>query len=91
MATLTAVETPKTVQNKRAVKTLVLDVMPKTPHIGMQFNPDTTDSIGTIHRVVNGRVAGRRVTNVTYSYAHAHEVEHTRDYVEVQRMAWAVR
>ena len=63
-----------------------IQTLPEKPTVGLQFRPDTTDSIGTVLKVGSGR--GGVV--VTYSYSHAPEVEHSRPYSELRRLGWPV-
>jgi hypothetical protein len=59
--------------------------LPATPHVGLTFRPDTTDSIGTVTKVTSGG----RGPSVTYSYAHEPDVTHTRPWHEVRNLGWA--
>ncbi|UJQ86492.1 hypothetical protein SEA_DESIREEROSE_1 [Microbacterium phage DesireeRose] len=70
-----------------------MNQLPGTPHIGLDFRPDTTDSIGTVTNVETKPGKGRNakpVHTVTYHYAHAPEKTYTRNYEEVRSMAWPI-
>jgi hypothetical protein len=59
--------------------------LPATPRVGLAFRPDTTDSIGTVTKVLPG---GRQGPTVQYTYAHEPDVTHTRPWHEVRNLGW---
>lgn len=78
--------------SRKAIR--VGSLLQATPVVGLRFRPDSTDAIATIHTVNEGAKMnrGKREVShtVTYSYAHAPEVRHSRPYREVVGMAWSV-